>query len=288
MDRIASLLKSAGELRRKIWASLPWGYRVAHLFLVLADAGAAARGKLIYAMFLQHGVKGMPDIHGKPAEEWFAALPPNISGNINALVRKLPDGYGSLFGHKLQKIVLVIARRPDKTDDELQKLVMYLLEGGIKHMREGVDLHTAENYVGNAAQNRAYNIQKSERREQGRGHSLTVEDSEGAPVQLDINDADMMDDLDEAFPIRQILNAPKTRNVLNRIHPDAMIFVDLTLQGYNTKEIVGDPKFGVESMLPHFNESGQSNNNFIQNHIPRINEALLRLVKDNQLLSNHS
>jgi hypothetical protein len=282
MDRVSSLLKSARELRRQIWASLPWGYRVARLLMVLANANAEAWGKTLYAMFLQRGVKGLPDVHGQMADQWFEALPESVQKNLNLLTRKLPSGFGSQFGHRLFKLALVIAKRPDKVDDEIQKLMEYLLKGAINRLTEGSPLKTAENYILNAVQNRAYNIQKEKSQELGRGQSTTVTDDSGAPIDLDIQDDAMVKDLDRELHIKRVLESPRTKSLLGRVHPDAMLFIELILAGYEPAEIVGNPKAGRPSMLPHFDETGQAGFNFIKTYVPKINETLLHAVAESQ------
>jgi len=285
MDRVASLLKSARELRRKIFASMPWGYRLAHLILVLANANAEGWGKLLYALFLQKGVKGMPDIRGQDANEWFEAQPDAIKKERNAdkLSRKLPSGYGSGFGHKIYKFALVIAHRPDKVDDELQKLMEYLtVRGGIDHMHDGVDLSKAESYIINSVQNRSYNIQEEKKRELSRGTSLTVTDSDGNTVQVDKTDPEAAKRLDQQIELRHILSKPTTERALNKAHPDGMTFIELILEGYDVSEIVGNPKVGEPGMLPHFNDSGQAGYNFIKTYVPKIYEALMQQVAVSQ------
>lgn len=56
------LLRRAVDLSRRIYTSLPWGYRIAELFTVLAGDSLEAFGRVIYAEFIKSVVRGMPDV----------------------------------------------------------------------------------------------------------------------------------------------------------------------------------------------------------------------------------
>lgn len=276
MDRVASLLKSAQELRRRLFAALPKGVRLAALMMVLADENAAGWGKFFYAIFLTKGVKGMPDIRGKDALEWFAALPP-AKQELRKLTEILPSGYGSQFGHKIYKFALMIAKRPDKVDDELQSLAEYVLKNNLGGLQEGSPLSKAENYIIHAVQNRTYNILTRQKREQQRNESMSPPDDDDKQTKQ-YTDRVQQELHDQRLELHELLESPKTHLVLNRVHPDAMTFIEKFLEGYEVKEIVGNPKHGEPGLLPHFNRSEQAGFNFIKTYIPKIYAALQQIA----------
>lgn len=277
MDRVASLLKSARELRRHLFASLPMRVRLAALILVLANANAEAWGKFFYALFLTKGVKGMPDIRGQDALEWYAALP-DSKKQVKIMADKLlPPGYGSKFGHSIYKFALMIAKRPDKVDDELQSLSEYVLKNELGGLQEGSSLSRAENYIIHAVQNRTYNILTRQKREQQRNESMSPPDDDDKQTKQ-YTDRVQQELHDQKLELHELLESPKTHLVLNRVHPDAMTFIEKFLEGYDVKEIVGDPKHGEPGLLPHFNRSQQAGFNFIKTYIPKIYAALQQIA----------
>jgi RNA polymerase sigma factor (sigma-70 family) len=90
----AKLASDAVELRRQLYASLPFTVRLAHFWLKLSFSDAQLLGSVAYATFLGWGVQGMPDIKGQPALEYAAAK--GIKGPRD--IPKLPRGYGQEFG----------------------------------------------------------------------------------------------------------------------------------------------------------------------------------------------
>jgi hypothetical protein len=70
MNRIAAILEKASELNRRLYSSLPLGYKMAQLVLKYAEEDSKAFGVFVFSLFIQAGVKGLPDIGGRPALEY--------------------------------------------------------------------------------------------------------------------------------------------------------------------------------------------------------------------------
>ena len=56
------LHRQAVDLSRRIYASLPWGFRIARLFEVLAADSLDAFGRVVTAQMVLAVVRGIPDI----------------------------------------------------------------------------------------------------------------------------------------------------------------------------------------------------------------------------------
>lgn len=260
MERIAKLVLAAAEARRKIWASLPFGTRLAEFMVHLASSTTDAFGKIMYAEFLSAGVTGMPDINGKPASEFDMARKP--------LANRLPNGYGRDFGKKVFLILMGKLHNPEKVEELMQEIATSFLEQ--KHIKPGETLAYAQNYVLRAVQNRALNLMRFK-------HEIS--DITGQPDDEDEHSVyDVTPSYDEAT-IEKLFNErmlPKVRSKLHAIHPDAERYVRLSLvDGYKDREIIGDPKNGVPTMLDH--AQGMTERNWNSHIKPKI----FKVLKDN-------
>jgi DNA-directed RNA polymerase specialized sigma24 family protein len=238
------LAKQAFDLSRRIYASLPWGFRIADFFLKLASGIVDAFGRVVYAEFIKRGVTGMPDIGAESAAEW--------QGKLKALGTragdKLPRGYGREFGKKAWRIMLSKTRKPEMVE-ELMTWVIEKLLSQSETIRERVNLAEAEGFILTILKNKA----KDEWRSQGRlkEEGLGEENEEG-DFSGDFLDPHALHRLEQAYSknwLEKILQ--EARSDLEKIHPDAPLYIDLSLQGYTLKEIVGDYRIGLPSMLPH-------------------------------------
>lgn len=157
----------ASELSRRIYASLPFEYRVARLLIKLRVASALAPGygKIFYAEFIAAGVTGMPDVKLRrkvegvgdsgdrvPAE----ALQPifaeaRMSARQNPrkfdwAVSVLPDGYGGLFGSQMWGLAKKFVGSDEGAMDVLQNVSAELL-GGTSLKIKSYALSSAESWV---------------------------------------------------------------------------------------------------------------------------------------------
>jgi len=233
MDRVANLVKTAGALRRQIWASLPFSLRFAEFFSRLAFSFNEAFGKTIYGEFLTRGIiDGMPDIKGRPASEFDLSKKP--------VVNRLPSGYGRDFGQKAYGMLLSKVRNPDMVEDLMSDFLVRFLESGSKHLNPKEHRKAAEAYVLQSLQNSLKNWYRSKKTIS----DIQIKDDEETRYEIPV--------YDEASVEKQIKRLlPKIKPELERVHPDAPVYIELALDGYSDREIIGDIKSGVPSLLPH-------------------------------------
>jgi hypothetical protein len=233
--RTARLVEAASSLRRRIWASLPWRLRLAEFLSRLAVSPIETFGKVIYAEFLSNEVQGMPDIHGKPASEFDTSRKP--------LANRLPTGYGQDFGKKAYLMLMAKFHQPTMVEDILSSFMLRFIESGSKGIKPGSTLREAQNYVLVGVNREGLNYIRSQKRRQ-EVPDVYVSDEGEKPLDFGI-----FDEGPEANHLERILSriAPQLRH----IHPDAPLYVKLSLEGHTDREIIGDPKRGVPSMLSH-------------------------------------
>lgn len=234
MERIAKLVAASTAVRRKIWASLQFSVRLADFFGRLASMTTDAFGKVIYAEFILRGVEDMPPVHGKPVSE----LP-----HSKSIANKLPPGYGREFGKKAFLVMMGKLHNPQQVEELMSEFLVNFLESGSKHLREGVTLHEAHNYVLRALQNAIIDWLRKKRE---------VSDSMGGEDAHSIYDVTPTFDEESAEKLFDERMLPKVRTKLRGIHPSAEQYIKLSLiEGYTDREILGDPAHGVPSLLEH-------------------------------------
>ncbi len=105
MDRSAStrlLVASVNVLSRKIFASLPFGIRLAAIYQKLATSIGDLFGRTVYAIALYHGVKGLPDIKGAPASNYGPKGGESLKTFVDKFtLRPVEREYGAKFGRQI-------------------------------------------------------------------------------------------------------------------------------------------------------------------------------------------
>lgn len=241
MQRLARLIQSSTAVRRQIWASLPFGIRLGQFCVRLATSSTDAFGKMVYGEFLVHGITGMPEIHGRPAEEFDVSRKP--------VANRLPPGYGKAFGKSAFLILTSKFRNPQLAEEVLSSFALRFLSSGSAHLQAGMTLKEAERYVIRGLVNEAINA-KNKKREVS--DVIFSEDGDEERRELQVFDDDSAErQLDRMLP--------KVRSRLRAIHPDAEQYLRLSIvEGYTDREIIGDPDHGVPSMLAHpFTSTGK-------------------------------
>lgn len=239
MDRVAQLIKTAGEIRRAIWASLPFSERLAEVMYRLATSSSDAFGVGIYGLFLEHGVEGMPDIGGRPAAEFRG--------------RRLPSTYGHEFGKAVFLMLMRTFHNPTTVEDLMSKFLVRFLERAGGLLKPGLKLKEAEGYVLRAMRNEGLSHIRRQRWETNESQLRSRDDDEAGPGFLDKSPA-KNDTQEEVFS--KLLDEHSIRLKLKRIHPSAEQYVRLMLEGYKDVEIMGNPSRGTPSMLSHPTLSG--------------------------------
>jgi hypothetical protein len=118
--RQAALAGRASRLTSRLGSALPWGYRLATVFLRLADAAVAdAWGRQLGTFFLMAGVTGMPE----PGPRWNPERPNPAS---------LPHGYLKREALLAYQVALKKTGNPQDAEDVVQDALLKVMEGGTK------------------------------------------------------------------------------------------------------------------------------------------------------------
>jgi DNA-directed RNA polymerase specialized sigma24 family protein len=235
---------------------LPWGIRVADLLYHLAYDPQADFGRSIYTYFITRGVKGLPDIKGQPA----LSFPVDLKRNKLA-----PPGYGKEYGHQMWRRLLAKYKNPELVGDAMQTVVAKLWHAP-NALNEGDSLRSAEGFVFKMLNN--WILDEIRKNVRHREDSLYGEGDEGEEIEFSVLDKDTLQQLDDMILPGEM--AKIKRRIDREVHPDASLWIDLFLDGYTSKEIVGDKAHGIPSMLPHVQERPMSYQNWESNVKPKI------------------
>jgi len=258
-----SLAKRASDLARRIYASLPWGLRVANFFMRLASDMIDAFGRIVLAEMIKRGVTDLPDIGDVPALSWQEKL--QKLGTRAA--DRLPKNYGRKFGQMCWNVMLAKTKNPEMVE-ELMTWTIERLLANPHVIREGVTRAEAEGFILMMLKNRAKDIWKS----QGRRRDINVpelRDEEG--VTIDVMDPNSFKELAEMLPehtLRAIIRD------LEAIHPNAAAYIDLAFQGYDDKEIAEN------AMLPAMERAvtPAALNKWKKKWLPRIQQVMKKYL----------
>jgi DNA-directed RNA polymerase specialized sigma24 family protein len=221
------LRRRAVDLSRCIYASLPWGYRVAGLLLVLAAASLDTFGRVMYAEFIKSVVRGMPDVApGKTAFDL-----------VQDVERKgadvLPAGYGRPFASRLYKVLLSKLGDPEVAQEAMSKVMLQVVRGKV-HIHNGADLHSAEAYVVTACLNAGRDVLRAQGRRREQSLVRERDDEERA---VEVEDPEAFAKLDKLMP------ASELRDILREladVHPRAPEWLRARLDGDSGQEIANE------------------------------------------------
>lgn len=216
MDRAARLIHASSALRRKIWASLPFSVRLADFFAKLAVTTTQAFGETLFAIFAKQGVEDVPNPKGPEAKAWGFDVYRNLMAKFHnpQLVEEVMENFAARFWGESGKL------------------------------HPGSSLRDAKNYVLRSVQNETLNMLRKK-------HEVSdVYVSEGEEKRHELP---IFEDEGEAADSRAkrmfMKMLPRVHSKLEAIHPDVPLYLKLQLEGYTTREIVGDVDHGVKSML---------------------------------------
>lgn len=218
------LYRRAVDLSRRIYTSLPWGYRVAGLLLVLAADSLDSFGRVIYAEVIKSVVRGMPDV--APGKTAFDLVQDVERKGADAL----PAGYGRPFASRLFKVLLSKLGDHEVAEDAMSKVMLQVVRGKI-HVHNGADLHAAEAYIVTSCLNAGRDLLRaqSRRREQSLVHER---DDEQKPI--DVEDPEAFARLDKLMPASELADVLRE---ISQIHPRAPEWLKARLQGDSGQEI---------------------------------------------------
>jgi hypothetical protein len=273
MDRTA-LLHRVAEVRRRIFASLPWEVRFATVFARLAlDTGYLNDlGRQIGAEMLQAGVTDMPD----PGPKW------KPGGPRSSLT--LPSGYMGKFIHDVYGLLISKFHNPNLAEEAIITYVGKLSAGEIK--LQAVPRSSAESFIRHGALLEAMSLARKALREQARQESLEDVDEDSKSVSRELADPAALG------RFRKVLSPRMWKEwmeyLAEHVHPDIPLYLHLSVdEGYTNEEILGVPKKGIPSMLPHWKSSPQNWKNYGPKIIQKSNEFLQsKGVSIHELLSD--
>lgn len=235
------LLARVRDLNRRVYASLPWGFRVANVLIKLAFGLTDTVGRVFYALFLEAGVEGMPP---GPAP----GTPPE----------RLPSGYGRRFGERLYAMLLQKAKNATLVEDVLSELMVTAARDKFG-LKPGMSLRGAEQYVMRSAVNHLINhLRKDKPTEE-----LGGEGDESTDV--DMSDPNAFRDLDNLLPRHELQRLMKD---LESVHPRAPSWLEAQLEGLKNVELAEE--WGVSKGAVTMWE---------QKYVPAIKDVVLRHLK---------
>lgn len=249
------LVSAALDLRRRVFASLPWGYRLASLLTKLA-ADTSGFGQVSYGLFLMHGVEGLPPIKGQPAENFKPAKPADID-------RTIPRGYGKDFGEKVYRVLLHTFKNPDFAEEVMSEGIVKIITGGsyLTNELKGKPLSKAENLFIKSMVNLGIDLQRK------RGREKSMVDEEG--VEQVIEDPKSWEELEKHLPEKELDAIRRELAEVNpRLAPDIALYFDLLLDGFKDSEIVKD------QMLPFLKDKPMSQQAWSKTYKEQIKRVL--------------
>lgn len=222
-----TLSDRATKLSRRIFASLPWGFRLAHLFSKLAIDTQEAFGRFAYAAFLKAGVVGLPDIKGQPALTFRG----EIQGPRAA--DKLPRGYGKAFGIKVWKIALAKFHNPEVVEEAISRVMMRLAAGDMQ-VREDSTLKSAESLIVTSVLNAGIDVLRHQKLEQ----PTLMREDDGDATPVDIADPHAFQELEHILPQSEMAQIMRELRQVDRKNPlRAPEWVEAKLEGLTQAEI---------------------------------------------------
>lgn len=243
------LLVTARDLSRRIYASLPWGYRVAGLMLHLASNLTDIFGRAVYQEFIRAGVPDMPPINGQtPSRD----------------LKRVPPGYGKKFGDRVYAMILNKSRNPDTAEEVISTLMVNIAAGKIG-ISEGTSLYTAEGYVVQSAINTLKMVWRKENLHKEKG--LTQFDTDDAEAaQLDFADPNSFRHLEKMLPESELNHLMRD---LEHVHKRAPSWLEAKLDGLTGVELAQEWGVGKSQVA-----------NWEKDYMPDIKRVLTRYLQD--------
>lgn len=251
MDKLAA---RATELSRQIYASLPWGYRLANLFHKLAFSIQEIFGKFAYAKFIQSGVEGLPDINGKPALDMRAVVQGPRAES------KLPNGYGREFGSKVWKVGLSKLRNPEIVEEAISAVTLKMVSGQLR-IDDGTNLTRAESLIITSVLNAGTDVLRKKYRDPS-GQMPTTDEG----VEVDFADPKSFRKIEDILSPGEM---GKMMKEIDRVHPRATEWVEAILEGVSKRELAD--QWGV---------TPAAITNFENKYLDRIKKVVFNYLKD--------
>lgn len=233
------LAQRARKLARRIYASLPWGYRISRFLMEAAQYDPKAFGLAMYALFIQAGVEDMPDVAGKPAAEFREEYPkPSDLGKLTRALQRADRSYGAEFGAFCWKTLLKKYKSLEVVENIMQEFMLEVMTG--KKKLQPVTLRSAKTWVITGLKYVGGDLLRKDKRRSG-DEPMTTEDDEGEMIDIDLADPGAWSDMEEVLDHTDIQKAMREMDKLN---PRLPSYMNLRLKGYSDKDIAEE--WGVE------------------------------------------
>lgn len=236
-----SLVLAASALRRKVYASLPRGYRLFLCYLKLADQDTSILGLTLYAYFLMNGVTGLPPIGGKPAQNFIGEDLDETIKNIKILA----PGYGKDLGRNLYG--WAIKNFKDLADEVISETYAKVLKSeAMRDWIQGKNLDQAQGYIFTTVENMAKDMWKARKvRKHDETESLTNEEG----IDRALEDPSSFKDFEERINIKEVYQGVAkelARSIDPELAKDVPLYLKLHFEeGYEVSDIFRD------KMLPY-------------------------------------
>lgn len=275
MLRLASTQKQAVLLTRRIFASLSFHERLAHVLSVLAGTDLKALGRSLGVIFIKKRTQGLPDIHGKPALEFPVE---ELEAKHKDPSRLLPPNYLEDFAAMLRGLLLHKFNNTQLVDVGISNwLFRFVVAGGWHTMHEGANLSSLKGYILGSIENEIKNEIKGGKRKKRDMGSLDVVNDEGDLLHHPSDPTAPAKFYENLGP----QDMPKVRKELeHKVHPDAPLYLDLLMEGYTVVEILGDPEKGVPPMLPHMRSNPIGYKNWKKTYEPKIRDVMVHFLRE--------
>lgn len=223
---------------------------------------------MVYTIFLQRHVKGLPPVKGVPAEMYDVTKAPG---------KTAPPGYGHDFGAKIWSTMVAKYKNPDIVQDAMQD-VMRSLSKRPDRLEDGVALSKAQGYIMTAVSNACLRAYRSRKQRPGDYGDTGPSDDDDAP-RVDLADPHSLSDIVDWINAESRGKAmPAIMRDLAKI-PGAVPYVEAVLeQGLSDAAIVGDYRKGIPAAVPWFQENQMTVQNFGNRIKPQIRKVFLKYV----------
>jgi len=219
------VLARARSLNRRIYASLPWGYRVAHLILRVASGYIDVFGRVVLAEFIKSGVEGLPPINGEPA----LAYQDKVQGPRGP--DRLPKGSGKAFGQKVYATLMAKVRNVEVVEEALSRVMLDFARGKVR-IEQGSPLPKAEAFIFHLVKNAVVDLSR-EQRSRPQGDMLLDEDG----GTIDFEDPNTFRHFDQMLPRSEMSSFLRE---LEKVHPKAVPWLEAKLEGLSSREIADE------------------------------------------------
>lgn len=242
-----ALARKADNLASRIYCSLPFGYRLARVLVKISMETREILGRVALAEMIKAGVSGIPDIKGKPAEDYAEAVKRRGADG-------LPRGSGSALGEKVWNLAKRKYPRGLLVEDALSQVMVRMVErpffDGFRSYKD------AEAFLLKSVLNALADVVRHIKRS-------PVTEVELDPETMGDRGFEQLEHLLNGIQLRRLMGE------LHRLDPRALQWFNAQLEGRKNKELA--EMWGVSEPRVH---------QIITRLLPKIRELITDSVED--------